>query len=53
MLRVWKESGNWLNRVVLVKGAVHAWDLQLPELFARAIIAWVEEKLLAEEITDL
>jgi pimeloyl-ACP methyl ester carboxylesterase len=25
----------------VVKNAIHGWDLQLPELFARAIIAWI------------
>jgi pimeloyl-ACP methyl ester carboxylesterase len=49
----WKESGQSMNRAVVVKDAVHAWDLQLPELFAQAITAWVEQRPLPEELKEL
>ncbi|KAK0642087.1 Alpha/Beta hydrolase protein [Cercophora newfieldiana] len=43
--RVWREEGvqeRVGSRVAVVKGALHAWDLQFPELFAEGIRAWVE-----------
>ncbi|KAK0620690.1 Alpha/Beta hydrolase protein [Immersiella caudata] len=36
------------SRVVVVKGALHAWNLQMPELFAEGIKAWVEGRELPE-----
>ncbi|RSM07953.1 hypothetical protein CEP52_004983 [Fusarium oligoseptatum] len=37
----------------VVRGAVHTWNLQKPELFAEAIKAWVEGRELPEEIEIL
>jgi hypothetical protein len=31
------------SRAFVIKNAVHAWDLQFPELFAQGVRAWVEE----------
>jgi pimeloyl-ACP methyl ester carboxylesterase len=42
---VWRETGaaeRLGSRAVVVRDAIHAWDLQLPELFAEGIKAWVE-----------
>lgn len=50
---VWKENGQSMNRAVMVEDAVHVWNMQLPELFAQAIIAWVEEKPLPKELVEL
>ncbi|KAM0599705.1 hypothetical protein ACHAP1_002052 [Verticillium nonalfalfae] len=36
------------SRSVVVRDALHAWDLQFPELFARGVLAWVEERPLPE-----
>jgi pimeloyl-ACP methyl ester carboxylesterase len=49
----WKENGQSECRAVVIEDAVHPWDLQLPELFARAITAWVEQKPLPEECKKL
>ncbi|KAM0549550.1 hypothetical protein ACHAPJ_009366 [Fusarium lateritium] len=37
----------------VIKGAIHGWNLQFPELFAEGIIAWVEEKPLPEGFVSL
>ncbi|KAM0304742.1 hypothetical protein ACHAPM_002854 [Fusarium culmorum] len=37
----------------LIKGAIHGWNLQFPELFADGIKAWVQEKPLPEQFIDL
>ena len=37
------------SRSVVVSGAVHAWDLQWPELFATGVEAWVERRELPVE----
>ncbi|KAM0328663.1 hypothetical protein ACHAQA_005075 [Verticillium albo-atrum] len=37
------------SRAVVVRDALHAWDLQFPELFARGVLAWVEMEPLPEE----
>ena len=37
----------------VVRGAVHTWNLQKPELFAEAIKAWVEGRELPEGIEIL
>jgi pimeloyl-ACP methyl ester carboxylesterase len=37
----------------VVKGAIHGWNLQFPELFADGIKAWVEGKPLPEEFISL
>lgn len=41
------------GRAVVVKGAVHAWDLQFPELFARGIITWANGDELPKEFEPL
>jgi hypothetical protein len=41
------------SRAVVVDGAVHAWDLQWPELFARGITAWIELRELPVEFKEL
>lgn len=41
------------GRAVVVRGAVHAWDLQFPELFARGILAWVRGEELPGEFEPL
>lgn len=50
---IWKENGQTKSMAVVIKDAVHAWDLQLPELFAEAISSWVEEKPLPEQLEEL
>lgn len=37
------------GRAVVVRGAVHAWDLQFPELFANGILAWARGEELPRE----
>ncbi|EXM21820.1 hypothetical protein V3481_014431 [Fusarium oxysporum f. sp. vasinfectum] len=41
------------NEAVVVRDAYHPWHLQLPELFAAGIAAWVQEKELPEEFEIL
>jgi pimeloyl-ACP methyl ester carboxylesterase len=41
------------SHAVMVRRAVHAWDLQLPELFADGIIAWIEQKPLPDGFEQL
>lgn len=41
------------HKAVVVQGAVHAWDLQFPELFARGVLAWIEGRPLPEEFEEL
>ena len=53
---VWKDEGiteRLGSRAVVVRKAVHAWDLQFPELFARGIRAWVEDRELPWEFEEL
>ncbi|GAB1315506.1 Dihydrolipoyllysine-residue acetyltransferase component of acetoin cleaving system [Madurella fahalii] len=53
---VWKKEGiteRLGSRAVMVKEAVHAWDLQFPELFAEGVKAWVEGRELPEEFESL
>ncbi|KAK4172559.1 Alpha/Beta hydrolase protein [Triangularia setosa] len=43
--QVWKEkglTGRLGSRAFVVRGAVHAWDLQFPEVFAGGIRSWAE-----------
>ncbi|KAI1075977.1 alpha/beta-hydrolase [Whalleya microplaca] len=43
--RLLKESGEGPgkeSRAFIVKEAIHSWNLQLPELFARGVRAWIE-----------
>ncbi|KAK1829710.1 Dihydrolipoyllysine-residue acetyltransferase component of acetoin cleaving system [Podospora conica] len=52
----WREEGvteRMGSRAVVVRGAVHAWNLQMPELFAEGITAWVEGKELPAEFEAL
>ena len=42
------------SRAFVVRKAVHAWDLQYPELFARGVQAWIKgEENLPEEFEEL
>jgi hypothetical protein len=42
------------SRAFVVRNAVHAWDLQFPELFAQGVRAWVENvKELPKEFEEL
>lgn len=41
------------SRGAVVRGAVHTWNLQKPELIAEGIKAWVEERALPEELEIL
>ena len=46
-------KGNKLSRACVVRKAIHAWDLQFPELFAQGVRAWVEERELPPEFEIL
>ncbi|KAH7175385.1 Alpha/Beta hydrolase protein [Dactylonectria macrodidyma] len=48
-----RQGGNNESQVFVVKGAVHAWSLQFPEVFALGIKAWVEGKDLPAEYEEL
>lgn len=53
---VWRETGileRLGSRVVVVRGAVHPWDLQMPEVFAEGILRWVKGEELPAEFEDL
>ncbi|KAF4982847.1 hypothetical protein FDECE_17430 [Fusarium decemcellulare] len=41
------------SKAVVVKGALHAWNIQYPELFARGIRAWIEGADLPHEFEDI
>ena len=41
------------SAAVLIKGAIHAWNLQFPELFAEGIRTWVEEKPPPQDFVNL
>lgn len=41
------------SRAAVVEGAVHAWDVHWPELFAGGIEAWVESTELPGEFKEL
>ncbi|KAF7554376.1 hypothetical protein G7Z17_g2970 [Cylindrodendrum hubeiense] len=41
------------SKAVVVRAAFHPWNLQLPELFAQGILAWVEQRELPEEFETL
>ncbi|KND92649.1 Lipase 3 [Tolypocladium ophioglossoides CBS 100239] len=47
------EQGCEESKAVVVQQAVHPWDLQLPEVFAGGITAWIEGRALPEEYEDL
>jgi pimeloyl-ACP methyl ester carboxylesterase len=42
-----------LSRAAVVKTAVHAWNMQLPELFANGIISWIGSSSLPPEFEIL
>lgn len=46
-------SKNTECRAFVVRDAVHLWDLQLPELFARGVRAWVEGSEMPQEFEVL
>ncbi|KAK5653255.1 hypothetical protein OQA88_9154 [Cercophora sp. LCS_1] len=48
---VWRANG--IGKAVVVREALHAWDLQMPEVFARGVRAWVEEGALPGEFEEL
>ena len=54
-LRSARKMGRVLREgsAVVVRGAVHAWDLQFPELFAKGILAWVKGEELPSEFEAL
>ncbi|KAM0289107.1 hypothetical protein ACHAO9_006327 [Fusarium lateritium] len=37
-----REGGGVTNKAVVVREAYHPWHLQLPELFAEGVAAWVQ-----------
>ncbi|KAF2035804.1 alpha/beta-hydrolase [Setomelanomma holmii] len=41
------------GRAVVVRKAIHAWDLQFPELFAEGVRRWIQEEELPEEYEEL
>ncbi|CAM1506293.1 Fc.00g059340.m01.CDS01 [Cosmosporella sp. VM-42] len=48
-----RDGGSEESRVFMVKNAVHAWNLQFPELFANGIRAWIEKRDLLVEFEEL
>jgi len=46
-------SGNDASRAVVVEGALHWWGLQRPELFAEAVLRWLEGRELPAELKAL
>jgi pimeloyl-ACP methyl ester carboxylesterase len=46
-------DGNEQSKAYVVDGAVHAWDLQFPELFAKGVRAWVEGGEMPGEFREL
>ncbi|KAG4254480.1 hypothetical protein FPRO04_11438 [Fusarium proliferatum] len=53
ILRQGGEKTGVKNEAVVVRDAYHPWHLQLPELFASGIAAWVQEKELPKEFEIL
>lgn len=47
------DAGSLHSQAAVVKKAVHAWDVQFPELFAAGVKAWIEEKDLPAEFEKL
>ncbi len=41
------------NKAVVVKKALHAWDLQFPELLAKGVVAWIRGEELPPEFEEL
>lgn len=52
-LRSLGNSEGRLSSAVVVKTAVHGWNMQLPELFANGIIAWIGQSSLPPEFEIL
>ena len=48
-----RKGGSKASQAAVAKKALHAWDLQFPELFAKSIRAWIEEKGQPEGIEEL
>lgn len=48
-----RQGGCSESRVFVVKNALHAWNLQFPEVFALGIRAWIEGKELPKEYEEL
>ena len=46
-------KGNAFSQGCVVKDAIHAWDLQFPELFASGVRAWIEQTELPSGYTLL
>jgi hypothetical protein len=46
-------NGQGRSKAVVVKDAVHAWDMQFPKLFASGIKAWVAGNDLPSEFEEL
>lgn len=44
-----RQGGSAESRAVVIKKAVHSWDLQFPELFAAGIRAWINGADLPKE----
>ncbi|TPX08648.1 uncharacterized protein E0L32_009837 [Thyridium curvatum] len=42
----WPEDG---SGAVVIREAMHGWDMQLPELFAQGVLAWVKGRSLPKE----
>ena len=53
MGRLLTQNGSPQSKAVVVKRAVHGWDLQFPELFAQGIKAWIEEDELPHDYESL
>lgn len=41
------------SRMFVVRHAIHAWNLQDPELFARTVRAWIEKRYMPVELEQL
>jgi pimeloyl-ACP methyl ester carboxylesterase len=50
---IWKEEGLRESKAVVVRDAMHAWDLQLPDLFAEGVKSWVEGRDLPARFEEL
>jgi hypothetical protein len=53
MGKVWRELGREGCVAAVVREAVHAWNLQMPEVFAEGVRAWVEGRELPGEFEIL
>ncbi|KAK8121385.1 hypothetical protein PG999_005505 [Apiospora kogelbergensis] len=41
------------TRTFVVKNAIHSWNLQLPELFAQCVRAWIERRPMPMEVEEM